>query len=251
MNGSKLDKEYPTLNFESNEDAVKMSLFYFVELAMMAREGRQYMDWTMLGLLDDLEDFVSYDWGELIWIKALGSLKEALRGKVTMHKKKPPNKFPESYSLYGFPFTFQTYKLMLSISRQVANRAWRDAARIQAIEPIDEELVYLDQVLDIPFTEGYEDNPDAPLQDHDAPLSHLMASMKITHPSLDHCQPPLPIHPCKDNFDTLREIGRLNSNINYVSKQDLRRSMHGIRKDLPTLDAISDLLGLYLTIPDE
>ena len=68
----------------------------------------------MLGLLDDLEDFVSYDWGELIWIKALGSLKEALRGKVTMHKKKPPNKFPESYSLYGFPFTFQVSNPILA-----------------------------------------------------------------------------------------------------------------------------------------
>lgn len=93
-------------------------------------------------------------------------------------------------------------------------------ARIQAIEPIDEELVYLDQVLDIPFTEGYEDNPDAPLQDHDAPLSHLMASMKITHPSSDHCQSPLPIYPCKDNFDTLREIGRCTNCRRKMEHQD-------------------------------
>ena len=44
----------------------------------------------MLGLINDLEDFINYNWGELIWIKTLGSLKEALKGKVAMHKKKSP-----------------------------------------------------------------------------------------------------------------------------------------------------------------
>ncbi|KAA0046524.1 Ulp1-like peptidase [Cucumis melo var. makuwa] len=66
MNGSKLDKNYLILNFESDEDAVKMLLFFFIELAMMGRERRQYIDWTMLGLIDDLDDFVTYDWDELI-----------------------------------------------------------------------------------------------------------------------------------------------------------------------------------------
>ncbi|KAA0058524.1 hypothetical protein E5676_scaffold606G001110 [Cucumis melo var. makuwa] len=44
MNGSGLDKYYSTLNFESDEDVVKMSLFYFIELAMIGRERRQHMD---------------------------------------------------------------------------------------------------------------------------------------------------------------------------------------------------------------
>lgn len=38
ISGSKLDKEYPTRNFKSNKDSVKMLLFYFIELAMMRRE---------------------------------------------------------------------------------------------------------------------------------------------------------------------------------------------------------------------
>lgn len=66
MKGSELDKEYQTLNFESDEDVVKMSLFYFIELVMMGREKRQHMDWTILSLIDDVENFMSYDWGELI-----------------------------------------------------------------------------------------------------------------------------------------------------------------------------------------
>lgn len=40
---------------------------------------------------------------------------------------------------------------------------------MQAIEPTHEELAYLDRGLDIPSTEGYKDNLDAPLRDDDAP----------------------------------------------------------------------------------
>ncbi|KAA0052021.1 hypothetical protein E5676_scaffold409G001620 [Cucumis melo var. makuwa] len=61
MNGLELDKEYPTLNFESDEDVVKMSFFYFIELAMMGKERTHYRYWTMLGLIHDLENFMSYD----------------------------------------------------------------------------------------------------------------------------------------------------------------------------------------------
>ncbi|TYJ95754.1 hypothetical protein E5676_scaffold110G00110 [Cucumis melo var. makuwa] len=45
MNGIEVGQRLLTLNFESDEDVVKMSLFYFIELAMMERERRQHMDW--------------------------------------------------------------------------------------------------------------------------------------------------------------------------------------------------------------
>ena len=44
MNGSKLDKEYLTLSFESDGNAIKMFFFYFIELTMMGRERRYNMD---------------------------------------------------------------------------------------------------------------------------------------------------------------------------------------------------------------
>ncbi|KAA0063167.1 hypothetical protein E6C27_scaffold381G00530 [Cucumis melo var. makuwa] len=59
MNTSKINKDYSTLNFKSDEDVMKISLFYFIKFAMMGRERRQHMDWTMLGLIDDLEDFIN------------------------------------------------------------------------------------------------------------------------------------------------------------------------------------------------
>ncbi|TYJ98334.1 hypothetical protein E5676_scaffold232G00590 [Cucumis melo var. makuwa] len=115
-------------------------------------------------------------------------VKGALRENVVMHKKK----LPETYSLYGFPFTFQvwTHETVSTRSAWVGshNRASHDAiprimqwsctysprlkTRIQAIELTDKELAYLDQVLDIPSTDGYKDNPAAPLQEDDSPHSH-------------------------------------------------------------------------------
>ncbi|KAA0032540.1 Ulp1-like peptidase [Cucumis melo var. makuwa] len=115
-------------------------------------------------------------------------VKGALRENVVMHKKK----LPETYSLYGFPFTFQVWtdETVSTISAWVGshNRASHDAiprimqwsctysprlkTHIQAIELTDEELAYLDQVLDIPSTDGYKDNPAAPLQEDDSPYSH-------------------------------------------------------------------------------
>ncbi|KAA0040653.1 hypothetical protein E6C27_scaffold370G00070 [Cucumis melo var. makuwa] len=53
MNGFELDKDYPTLQFESDEDAIKMFIFYFIKLPMMGKERRQHMDWMMLGLINN------------------------------------------------------------------------------------------------------------------------------------------------------------------------------------------------------
>lgn len=36
-----------------------------------------------------------------------------------------------------------------------------------------------------------------------------------------------------------------------MSEQDSQCSIHGVGKNLPSPDATSDLLGQYLTIPDE
>lgn len=38
-----MDKEYLTLNLESDEDVVKM-LFYFIKLAITGKEKRHHMD---------------------------------------------------------------------------------------------------------------------------------------------------------------------------------------------------------------
>lgn len=44
MNGYELEKDYPILQFENDEDVVKISVYYFIELAMIGRKRRQHMD---------------------------------------------------------------------------------------------------------------------------------------------------------------------------------------------------------------
>lgn len=62
MKALELNQSFPRLNFQSDEDAVKMAIFYLIELAMMDREKKQQMDWKMLGIIDDWDFFCSYDW---------------------------------------------------------------------------------------------------------------------------------------------------------------------------------------------
>ena len=101
MNEFELDKDCPNLHFKSAEDVVTMFVFYFIDLAMMRREMRQHIDWTMLGLVDDLVDFIGCDQSNLNFVKTLDSLKGALNEKVAMYKKKlMTNNSPKSYNLY-------------------------------------------------------------------------------------------------------------------------------------------------------
>ena len=49
MNGSKLDKDYQNLQFEGYKPTVKISLLYFIELAVMGIERRQYIELDHVG----------------------------------------------------------------------------------------------------------------------------------------------------------------------------------------------------------
>lgn len=87
----RLDKLFLEYEFKSDEDAVKMEVFYFIELGMMGRERRQYMNWTILSVIDGWEDFCSYDWGNMIFKKSLSSLQGACKRRVALYKKKHVN----------------------------------------------------------------------------------------------------------------------------------------------------------------
>ncbi|KAA0062375.1 Ulp1-like peptidase [Cucumis melo var. makuwa] len=142
-NSFKLLGEKVSFRREDFDDGMKMSVFYFIELAMICPEKRQYMNWTMLAMIDD----------------------RALNGKVALHKKKPAKKKSlESYTLYEFPFAFQAYEIVSSISGWVTHRELSSAipcimwwscahlleskARIHEIKPTDGMRAYLDRSLE-------------------------------------------------------------------------------------------------------
>lgn len=61
------DNSFLNYEFESGEDAIKMAIFNFLKLAMMGRERRQHMDWTLLDFIDVWEVFYSYNWGHMLF----------------------------------------------------------------------------------------------------------------------------------------------------------------------------------------
>lgn len=44
MKGNELDKDFQDFEFQSDEDEVKMTVFYFIELAMIRKGRRQHID---------------------------------------------------------------------------------------------------------------------------------------------------------------------------------------------------------------
>lgn len=99
---------YLSMEFENEEDGVKMSLFYFIELVMMGRERRQLMDTSTLNVIDDWELFCNEDWSTLTFKKTISSLKKDLSKKAKEYKEvTKPRKRGPSYNLCGFPFAFQ------------------------------------------------------------------------------------------------------------------------------------------------
>ncbi|KAK9190457.1 hypothetical protein WN943_019062 [Citrus x changshan-huyou] len=62
--------------------------------------------------MDNFEDFNSYPWGRVCFMKNLKSLKKTLVDRVRIHKKKiieDPKHKNEAYTLAGFPMVFQIW----------------------------------------------------------------------------------------------------------------------------------------------
>lgn len=53
-----LDELYLNLEFDNDEDTVKVSMFYFFELALMGRERKRLVDHSLLFLIDIGKCFV-------------------------------------------------------------------------------------------------------------------------------------------------------------------------------------------------
>lgn len=117
MKGNELDNLFPSIKFENDEDAVKVALFYFIELVMMGRERTRLIDISLLGIIDDWELFCNENWSRMIFEKTLKGLQNATKRKVALFKERT-YKNPERYSLYGFPYAFQvsSHKCFLKFS---------------------------------------------------------------------------------------------------------------------------------------
>ncbi|XP_031741885.1 uncharacterized protein LOC105435430 isoform X2 [Cucumis sativus] len=132
MNPLTFEERYKNLNFYDDLDAVKVTLVYYTELAMMGKDRtKSIINKSLLDDVEDLKYYNSLDWGHILWEKTLRGLQNALKNKVDMYKKKVKlNKnYNVKYSLPGFPHAFQVwaYEIISSIAGKAVTRLNNEA----------------------------------------------------------------------------------------------------------------------------
>lgn len=113
-----IDLAYDRLDFTTVDDmdAVKLSLFFFVERLLLGRPTRHRSDPWVLELVDDLDKFNSYPWGSVAWDRTYQNLRKVLIGQAEKFKNKKANREMSgeewkhaAYNLEGFPIAFQVH----------------------------------------------------------------------------------------------------------------------------------------------
>ncbi|XP_038895909.1 uncharacterized protein LOC120084079 [Benincasa hispida] len=104
-----LKEKYKDLEFENDDDAVKISLVYYTEVAMMGKnKQKNAVDLKRFKDVQSLEYYNSIDWGTIIWERTLDALKTALNDKSSLYKTRV--KSNKNYAvitfLRGFPQAF-------------------------------------------------------------------------------------------------------------------------------------------------
>ncbi|GJV46389.1 phospholipase-like protein [Tanacetum coccineum] len=113
----------------SDEDAIRLCLLLSLEVIFMGRELVSVVDDVYLRMVNDLDAWNSFPWGEHIWRQ----LYDSIRNVSSKHKlehlaglKRNPNHVP-SYSLTGFLFAF---KIWIIESSCVSDRWWTKVSKI-------------------------------------------------------------------------------------------------------------------------
>ncbi|XP_038889082.1 uncharacterized protein LOC120078991 [Benincasa hispida] len=84
-----LETMYKEMECDNDMDVVKMTLVYYIELAMMGREKtRTNIDKTLLIDVEDLDYFNSMDWRNVLWERTLLGLQGGLSGKTENYEKR-------------------------------------------------------------------------------------------------------------------------------------------------------------------
>jgi hypothetical protein len=99
-----------------DEDVVKLALYFVLERFFMGREKRRIINLGWLDMVDDLDQFNAYPWGDVVYAATIDSLETALKGRLAQFQKrrqKKPSHEVEKYNLAGCPTVFQVIQLYL------------------------------------------------------------------------------------------------------------------------------------------
>ncbi|TYK01344.1 Ulp1-like peptidase [Cucumis melo var. makuwa] len=100
------DLEDIFLEYEGdNDDIVKLALVYFIEISLLGKDRRTKVDIGFFKIADDWNTFNNYDWGRIVFVRTLSSLKRALDKQYAKGKKKSTQ--TKKYTINGFSHALQ------------------------------------------------------------------------------------------------------------------------------------------------
>ena len=89
---------------QEREDQVKVALVYFLEGVLLSADAKKNIFDFYLSMVDNLAMFNAYTWGNEVYDLTFDSL--STENLVAKYKEKL-GKPKETYTLLGFPFSFQ------------------------------------------------------------------------------------------------------------------------------------------------
>ncbi|GJX68125.1 hypothetical protein Tco_0303852 [Tanacetum coccineum] len=144
-------KDKQTLVNMLDEDVVRLCLLIASELVFMGKEKRNFLMKHIMWLVDDLDAWNAFPWGEYMWEKFYNRTVNVVSRHTEHHLaqlKKNPN-FNATYNLYGFAWAFKMSNpnVPLIASPEEMSHAWfKDSAEfIKGLDAYDGTFLQDDQ----------------------------------------------------------------------------------------------------------
>lgn len=109
-----LRERFMNANLDDDMKVVKLVIVYFVELILLRKENRNYINEINLLLVDNFNKFNEYPWGRSCFNMIIESLRKCIVDYVAKHKKKSNidcKSKGTTYSVHEFPCGFLVTKL--------------------------------------------------------------------------------------------------------------------------------------------
>ncbi|TXG68359.1 hypothetical protein EZV62_003294 [Acer yangbiense] len=124
FNNKTLEAMFRAASSDNDEDMVKLALLYFLETVLFGKDQKVHIGAHHVELLEDLETFNKYPWGQKCYETTLNSLQRDLRrmsqeyhttsreivsGKKRKRQASKEKECIRQYPLHGFPYVFQIW----------------------------------------------------------------------------------------------------------------------------------------------
>ncbi|KAK0574579.1 hypothetical protein LWI29_025748 [Acer saccharum] len=166
FNNKTLEAMFRAASSDNDEDMVKLALLYFLETVLFGKDQKVHIGAHHVELLEDLETFNKYPWGQKCYETTLNSLKRDLRrmsqeyhttsreivsGKKRKRQASKEKECIKQYPLHGFPYAFQIWacEAIPAVGVAIAVKSGCLLPRIvNWITPVTPDATYVMKLLD-------------------------------------------------------------------------------------------------------